>query len=127
MRVLRGVQPCHLSAACSNRTDNIWLAWRKAALSSAMLSCDLRLLSCCFGFLASLLKAFAHIQPGPTLHVCMQPHCDFVSDSVEQSVTAGEVDVVITPVVTQQLGTQSVGYPLVLSPLALFQMLSFLI
>eukprot|EP00208_Stichococcus_sp_RCC1054_P003332 CAMPEP_0206140588 /NCGR_PEP_ID=MMETSP1473-20131121/9954_1 /ASSEMBLY_ACC=CAM_ASM_001109 /TAXON_ID=1461547 /ORGANISM="Stichococcus sp, Strain RCC1054" /LENGTH=298 /DNA_ID=CAMNT_0053534787 /DNA_START=250 /DNA_END=1146 /DNA_ORIENTATION=+ len=55
---------------------------------------------------------FREVQEGG-LCVYYEPHCDFVSDSVEQSVTAGEVDVVITPVVTQQLGTQSVGYPLV--------------
>lgn len=48
------------------------------------------------------------------LTVYYEPHCDFVGDSVSEQLQAGEqIDVVITPVVNQQLGTESVGYPLV--------------
>lgn len=48
------------------------------------------------------------------LTVYYEPHCDFVGDSVTEQLSAGEaVDIVITPVVNQQLGTESIGYPLV--------------
>lgn len=48
------------------------------------------------------------------LVVYYEPHCDFVGSSVAEQLQGGEtVDIVITPVVNQQLGTTSIGYPLV--------------
>lgn len=48
------------------------------------------------------------------LTVYYEPHCDFVGDSIKEQLSGGkDVDIVITPVVNQQLGTSSIGYPLV--------------
>ena len=45
-----------------------------------------------------------------------EPHCDFTADSVKAELAPGDVDVVVTPVVNQELGVEAVGYPLVRVP-----------